>query len=102
MSNILPHKLTKALLLDMAAGTRGAEGAAAPPATGLGLRFSLCSSIIPNILDFCDSFVINYTINWPEICGCVFLHTRSASLHLPLTDRISCEMVTRLILDSDL
>ncbi len=98
MSNILPHKLTKAWLLDMAAGTRGAEGAAAPPATGLGLRFSLCSSIIPIYL----IFVINYTINWPEICGCVFLHTRSASLHLPLTDRISCEMVTRLILDSDL
>jgi len=37
------------LLKHMAAGTRGAEGAAAPPATGPGLRFSLCPSIIPNI-----------------------------------------------------
>ncbi len=38
-------------LLHMATGSRGA---AAPPAAGLGLRFSFCPSIIPNILIFCD------------------------------------------------
>ncbi len=38
----------------MAAGTRGAEGAAAPPAAWLNL-WTLCPSIIPNILDCCDS-----------------------------------------------
>ncbi len=40
----------------IAAGTRGAEGA-------MPSRFSLCPSIIPRILNFCDSFVINYTLN---------------------------------------
>ncbi len=46
----------------------------APPAAGPGLRFFLWPSIIPMILDFCDSFVINYLLNWPEIYSLVRLY----------------------------
>ncbi len=41
-------------------GTRGA-GAAAPPAAGPGLRFSVTLDHPQySLLDFCDSFVVNY------------------------------------------
>ncbi len=77
----------------MATG-KGAEGAAAPLAAGTGLRFSLCPSIILTIAYLI--FVINYILNWPEICSCIFLACRNIS---PLIE-FHVKNSSNLILDS--
>ncbi len=44
----------------MAVGTRGAEGAAAPPAVRTGTEIFPLDHPQYSLLDSCDSFVVNY------------------------------------------
>ncbi len=60
--------------------TRGAEGAATPLPQDR-LKIPLCPSIIPNIAYMIFVIVLWFNINWPEICGCIFLASLAA--HVP-------------------